>query len=103
MSDLIHVTEAEHALLEALWRRGPLAPQRLIAEVQAGRDWSASTIKTLLARLIRKGAIRTERDDGRLQYRALLDRETYVAAEVQALADRLFGGDLTRLAAYLAR
>jgi predicted transcriptional regulator len=101
VSGVIHVTEAEHALLEVLWRRGPLTPPRLMHEVQEGRAWSASTIKTLLARLIRKGAIRTEREAGRLQYRALLDREAYVAAEVQALADRMFGGDLQALGRYL--
>ena len=98
----LHVTEAEYALLEALWRRGPLTASRLIAEVQDSRAWAATTIKTLLGRLIRKGAIRSEREDGRLQYRALLARETYVRAEVQALVDRLFDGDASKLAAHLA-
>lgn len=87
--------------MEALWRRGPLTPSRLIAEVQDSRAWAAPTIKTLLARLIRKGAVRSERDDGRLQYRALLARDAYVEGEVQALIDRLFDGDPTNLAAYL--
>ena len=99
--DAIHVTEAEQVLLEALWRLGPLTPQTLTGEVQQWREWSASTIKTLLARLIRKGAVGAERGDGRLRYRAMLDRETYVAAEVEALADRLFGGDQGKLAAWL--
>jgi BlaI family penicillinase repressor len=99
----IHVTEAEQVLLEALWRRGPLTPPRLIAEVQAARDWGEPTIKTLLSRLMKKGAVRSEKADGRLQYRPLLSRELFVAAEVKALVDRLFDGDAERLRALLAK
>ncbi len=48
-----------------------------------------------------KHAVKSERDAGRLQYRALIDRETYVAGEVKALVNRLFGGDAAGLAAHL--
>jgi predicted transcriptional regulator len=98
----IHITEAESEVMAALWRSGPLTPPRLIAAVKARRDWGEATIKTLLGRLMQKRAVRSERDDGRLVYLPLVDRETYVAAAVQALADRLFEGSLATLAAYLA-
>ena len=52
-----------------------------------------ATVKTLLGRLMRKGLIRSERDDGRQIYRPLLDRDAYAEGEVQALLDRLYGGD----------
>ena len=97
----IHITPAESEVIAALWRCGPLTPPRLIETLRARRGWSESTIKTLLARLMRKKAVRSERDDGRLVYRPLLDRETYVAAEVAALVDHLFDGDSTKLADYL--
>jgi predicted transcriptional regulator len=94
------VTEAEGALLGVLWRFGPLSPTRLIAEVQAARPWGQATIKTLLARLMRKGVVRSERDAAGLRYRAMLERSVYRQAEVQALAERLFDGDLAALAAF---
>ncbi len=97
----VHVTEAESAVLEALWRCGPLPPRRLIAEVQAARPWGAATIKTLLGRLMHKRIVRSERQDGLIRYRPLIDREAYVRAEVQALVGRLFDGDPARLAAFL--
>ena len=98
----LHVTEAESVILETLWRRGPLTPARLIAEVQARRPWGGATIKTLLGRLMQRGAVRSQREGGVLLYRPLIEREAYVAAEVQALVDRLFGGDAAALAALLA-
>ena len=98
----IHVTEAESAILEVLWRHGPMPPLRLIGEVKALRPWGAATVKTLLARLKHKMMVRAERQDGRLLYRATIDRPAYVEAEVKALVDRLFGGDAAALAAHLA-
>jgi predicted transcriptional regulator len=98
----IHITEAESEILAALWRHGPLTPARLIETVKARRDWGEATIKTLLGRLMQKKAVRSAREDGRLLYHPLVSREAYVAAEVQALADRLFDGDPGKLAAFAA-
>ncbi len=97
----IHVTEAESAVLDALWRCGPLPPARLIEEVKRVRPWGDATIKTLLGRLMQKKAVLSAREDGRLLYRPLIDRGDYIEAEIQAVADRLFGGDRAALAAYL--
>ncbi len=99
----VHITDAEGVVLEALWRCGPLSPQRLIAEVKAARPWGEATIKTLLGRLMHKKAVRSERnDDGLLRYRPLIQRNAYVAAEVRALVDRLFAGDAGALAVFVA-
>ena len=101
MADPIHITEAESEVLAALWRHGPLTPQRLIETVKARRDWGDATVKTLLGRLMQKQAVRSIREDGRLLYHPLITREMYVIAEIQALADRLFEGDPRRLAAFI--
>ena len=99
--DAIHVTEAESELLEALWRCGPLPPAALYEEVQRRRPWGVATIKTLLARLIHKHAIRPERQGARLAYHPALTRDAFVAHEVDALVRRLFDGDAGRLAHFL--
>lgn len=97
----IPVTEAESEVLAALWRRGPLSAKPLIEEVQSVQDWGDATIKTLLGRLMRKGAILSERVDDRQQYRALISRSDYVRREIRSLAQRLFGGDQSALLAAL--
>lgn len=74
----------------------------LIAEVKAAQPWADATIKTLLGRLMRKNLVASERQDGRQLYRPLVTREAYVDAEIQALADRLFGGEVAALARRLA-
>jgi len=98
----ISVTDAESEVLSALWRRGALSYADLIDEVKARQAWGDATIKTLLNRLMRKGAVLSKKEDGRQRYHALLSRRTYVDGSIQVLADRLFGGDKAALAAYLS-
>jgi len=95
------VTEAESVVLGPLWRLGPLTPSRLIAEVKAVQPWADTTIKTLLARLSRKAAVVAEKTDGVVRYRALITRQAFVEAEVDALTARLFDGDREALLAFL--
>ena len=97
----IAVTEAESAILAALWHHGPLSFASLIEAVKTEQAWGDATIKTLLGRLMRKGAVRSERDDGRQRYHATLDRRTYVDGEVDALVARLFDGRRETLSAFL--
>ncbi|MCA3698414.1 BlaI/MecI/CopY family transcriptional regulator [Brevundimonas sp.] len=99
----LHITEAESEILAALWRHGSLTPRGLIEAVSAAQPWGDATIKTLLGRLMRKKAICSERDAGRLTYRAMVDRETYIDGEVQALVDRLFGSRREDLVDFIRR
>lgn len=98
----IAVTEAESAILSALWRHGPLSFASLIEAVKAENAWGDATIKTLLGRLMRKGAVRSERDDGRQRYHAAIERRDYLDGEVDVLVARLFDGRREELKAFLA-
>lgn len=71
-------------------------------EVRARETWGDATIKTLLHRLMQKGAVQSRKEDGRQRYHAVLSREAYVDGEVGALVDRLFDGRTEALAAWLA-
>jgi BlaI family penicillinase repressor len=97
----IPVTEAESEVLAALWRQGPLSFASLIAEVKSAQPWGDATIKTLLNRLMHKGAVRSVKEDGRQRYHPMLDRHAYVDGEIQALANRLFAGDRDALKRHL--
>ena len=96
------VTPAESRIMEALWSRGPLSREDITAAVAAEQGWGPATVKTLIQRLIKRGALQSQRDDGRVRYAPLLSRDDYVAAESQSLLDRLFGGQLSPLVAHFA-
>jgi predicted transcriptional regulator len=96
------VTPAESRIMEALWTRSPLTADEVVAAVAAPQGWGEATVKTLINRLLKRKAIKSERIDGRVRYVPLLQRADYVQAESQGLLDRLFDGRLTPLVAHFA-
>ena len=96
------ISEAEHAVMEVLWKRSPLTAADVCDQVGAERDWSLATVKTLLSRLVAKHAIRTAPDGRRFLYSPIIERAVYTGAESRRLVDRLFGGRAATLFAQLA-
>jgi BlaI family penicillinase repressor len=98
----MHITAAESHIMDALWRRGPLTADDLIDDPGKPQAWGPATVKTLINRLSKKAALKSERVDGRVRYVALIERAEYVQSESQGLLDRLFDGNLTPLVAHFA-
>lgn len=96
------ISEAEYAVMEALWARSPLTATEVCNSVCETRDWSLPTVKTLLSRLVGKDAVRTEPDGRRFLYFPAIARDDYVGGESKRLVDRLFGGRAASLVAHLA-
>lgn len=98
----MQISEAESAVMDVLWRSHPLAAEDVVAALAASRDWQDATIKTLLNRLLRKGAIRAEKDGRRYFYSPVLERDDWVLGESEGLLDRLFGGRVAPLVAHFS-
>ena len=96
------ISDAEHAVMEVLWEEAPLAAADVADRVDPARGWSVRTVKTLLSRLLAKGAIVHEEEGRRYLYRPAIAREDFVASESGKLLDRMFGGRVTPLVAHLA-
>ena len=98
----MRISDAESRIMDALWRRGPLAVEDIIAEVAPAQRWSDATVKALIGRLLKKQALASYRDAGRTRYRPLVERDAYLATESQGLLDRLFNGELSPSSANFA-
>src|SRR5690554_5242368 len=98
----MQVSEAESVVMEVLWSRSPLGSDEVVAELSARSDWAEPTIKTLLNRLLKKGAIRAERDGRRYLYTPVLTRQAWVASQSEGVLDRLFGGRVAPLVAHFS-
>lgn len=96
------ISEAELAIMEALWRDAPLTAAEIAERVADERDWSLQTVKTLVSRLHEKGAISHRKDGRRYLYSPEVKRDAYVTRESRRFVDRLFGGRITPLVAHLA-
>lgn len=96
------ISDAEYAVMEQLWRAAPLTANQVAAAIGDQRGWSIQTVKTLLARLVTKGALATEADGRRFLYSPLIEREVYRVDATRRLIDRLFGGRISPLVAQFA-
>lgn len=96
------ISEAESIVLDALWRKSPRSAEDVVAEVAEQRDWTAATVKTLLNRLLKKGAIEATRDGRRYQYTPTLTRDNYLQSETKSVVDRLFGGRVAPLVSHFS-
>lgn len=98
----MNVTVAESRILEALWRRAPLTVEEIAEAVSEPQDWGLATVRTLIHRLLKRGALRSDRIEGRTRYAPVLERGDYLQSESQGLLDRLFDGRLSPLVAHFA-
>ncbi len=99
---MTQISEAEAVVMDVLWQRAPLSADEVIAAL-ATRDWAEATIKTLLNRLLTKGAIAAERDGRRFLYTPLLQRHAWVAGQSDAFIGRMFDGRVAPLVAHFSQ
>lgn len=98
---MLQITDAEARVMEVLWAAGaPLSAEEIAAGLRGPQRWQLATIKTLVNRLLNKGAIRARKDGRRYLYSPRLRRERWVGAQASGLLDRLFGGSLAPLVAH---
>jgi BlaI family transcriptional regulator, penicillinase repressor len=97
----IQVTDAEWDVMDAIWTEPGQAAGRIIELVQLNRDWNHRTIRTLLRRLVEKGAVEVEVDGVKHLYRATIDRDSCVRSAAQSLSQRFFSGSVRSLLLHL--
>jgi BlaI family transcriptional regulator, penicillinase repressor len=96
------VTEAELALLQALWDDGPATIRQLVERVY--RQTGASvygTVQKLLDRLEAKGCVERDRRGSVHVFRAAINRDELIGRRLRAVADSLCGGSLSPLLTHL--
>lgn len=103
MPSQIAISEAESVVMEALWAASPKTAEEVAAAIARERDWQEATVKTLLNRLLKKGAVRAEKDGRRYLYSPVLKREQWLHGESKGFLDRMFDGQLAPLVAHFSR
>jgi predicted transcriptional regulator len=96
------ISDAESIVMEVLWLRSPRTADEVIAELASAQDWQEPTIRTLLNRLLNKGAIAAQKDGRRYLYSAVLQREDWVNRQSRSLLNRLFEGRVAPLVAHFS-
>jgi len=100
---MIHISEAEAVVMQVLWEAHPLTAEGVVARLGRRNDWAEATVKTLLNRLLNKGAISAQKDGRRYLYAPLIERGEWMLEESSSLLDRLFDGRVAPLVAHFSQ
>ena len=97
------ISDSELDVMKLLWQAGDALPVTEIREtLQRTRGWEATTVKTLVSRLVSKGALRQERRNV-FYYSPLITEREYNAWATDSLIRRLYNGSARDLVAALVR
>lgn len=91
MKRSIRITEAEWEVMAVVWERAPIAASTVVETLQARKQWSLATVRTLLRRLVNKGALTQKLEGKRYLYVPRVTMEECVKRESENLWDRVLG------------
>jgi BlaI family penicillinase repressor len=78
MSNYPTLTDADHAVMEILWREGEADSAAVVKELIHKFSWSRQTVRTYLKRLIDKGLVATREKNKRdYIYYPIVSKEEY--------------------------
>ena len=93
----LQITDAEWDVMLSVWEAEDQTAGEIIARVDPLGERSHRTVRTLLARLVEKGAVAVRVDGSRHLYRAAVTRDECVRLAARSFTERFFAGDLQSL------
>lgn len=97
------ISDSEWSVMTALWDSSPQTASEVTKTLRPTMNWAENTVRTLLTRLVEKGALKTaENASGTRTFIPAVKREACVRAESQSFLDRIFGGAAKPLLVHFA-
>ena len=97
------ISDSELEVMRVLWHAGDALPVTEIREtLQQSRGWEATTVKTLISRLVAKGVLKQEKR-GVFYYSPLVSEAEYNDWATHDLISRVYHGSARDLVAALVR
>src|SRR4051794_10128022 len=95
MPSMPAITDAEWDVMKVLWDKGEAGAQEVTQALVVERNWRPQTVKTLLNRLVKKGAVAYAEEGRRFIYRPKVSRDAVNKAESRSSLSRVFDGAVT--------
>ena len=72
-----------------IWEKAPVAASQVVDGLREQKNWALATVRTLLRRLVRKGAVSQELDGRRYLYSPRVTAEECLREESETLLGRM--------------
>lgn len=97
MNKLPAISEAEYEVMKVIWAHAPISTNEVVSKVLETSTWSSKTIQSLLARLVKKGALEYKKHSRVYVYTPLVKEEEYLEKESTSFLNRFYNGTLNSM------
>lgn len=99
-----NISESEWSVMEVLWDSSPRTASDVAKALKEQTGWAENTVRTLLTRLVEKGALKISDEAGSPKlYSPAVKREACVKAESESFLERIFQGAAKPLLVHFAK
>ena len=96
------IADSEWRVMQVLWQRGPQTANDVVSALSGEVNWKPRTVKTLISRLVKKGAVKVTEEGYRYRYSAAVAESECVHSETKSFVRRVYqGAAKPALAAFL--
>ena len=88
----MQLSDTEWIVMNFVWESQPVEASDVIAALAQDNGWSDATVKTMLHRLVKKGALAAEAVGKRYRYRAAVKRSECIRQASRSFLVHVFGG-----------
>ena len=92
MKKLPKISESEWLVMQVLWSRGKLTANEVVEELAGRTKWKPKTVKTLINRLLKKGAVKFRKEGRKYRYYPAVSQAECVGTESRSFIQRVYGG-----------
>jgi BlaI family penicillinase repressor len=93
--ELPRISDSEWRVMQVLWEHGPQTANDVVNALSGEVNWKPRTIKTLISRLVKKGAVKVTEEGYRYQYSAAVDESACIRSETKSFIRRVYQGAMT--------
>jgi BlaI family transcriptional regulator, penicillinase repressor len=96
------ISDAEVEVLKQLWVKSPLSAQEIIGRMEQSGNAHPNTIKTLINRLLTKGALRFKEENRRYLYFPVVKKVDFYRLKTETFLNKFFDGELPPLVSFFS-
>lgn len=97
MKELPKISDSEWEIMKIIWQNDSITSTKIINELQEKTNWKASTIKTLINRLLNKEAISFTKKGKEYYYFSIVSEEECIKKESKSFLSKVFNGSLNSM------
>ena len=97
MKEMPRISESEFEIMKLIWSEAPISTNDVVKRFEGLNDWSPKTVQTLLARLVKKGALSYEKKGRVYIYTPLIKEKEYIHTESSSFLKKFYNGALNSM------